>query len=62
MRKGRDEIIKKRRDFLEKRRFNQLSQDKRVIWMTYCDKETPCTKVGKYFNKFINNELEDFKA
>ncbi len=30
--------------------------------MVYKDDETPCTKVGKYFNKFINNELEEFKA
>ena len=29
--------------------------------MIYKDKETPCTKISKYFNKFIMNELKDFK-
>jgi hypothetical protein len=29
--------------------------------MSYIDKETPCTKIAKYFRKFIQNELTDFK-
>ena len=62
MRNERDKEIKQRSEFLEKRRFNQLSKDKRVIWMTYLDKETPCTKVGKYFNEFLNGTLEEYKA
>ena len=62
MRRGIDQKIKERKDFLEKRRFNQLSKEHKEIYMTYMDNETPCTKVTKYFNKFLTGELEDFKA
>ena len=61
MRQEKDMAIKKKRDFLEKRRFNQLSKDKRIIWMAYEDKDTPCSKIAKYFNQFILKEIEDIK-
>lgn len=61
MRKERDEAIMSRKQFKEKRRFNQLSDKKRVIWMVYEDDNTPCTKIAKYFDKFVKNELLDYK-
>jgi hypothetical protein len=61
MRNSKDEVVMARKNFLSKRRFNQLSKDKRCMWMTYWDDETPCTKVARYFNKFINNQMDEFK-
>ncbi len=55
MRQPKDKAIKARNDFLDKRRFNQLSDSKRVIWMTYQDAATPCTKIAKYFDKFATD-------
>ena len=29
--------------------------------MVYEDKDTPCTKIAKYFDKFVKDELQDYK-
>jgi len=61
MRALRDKEHNSRKDFLEKRRFNQLSTDRRVIWMVYNDEETPCSKVARFFSRFIDGTLGEFK-
>jgi len=33
----------------------------REVWMTFNDPETPCTKVARYLNKFVDGSLEEFK-
>jgi len=61
MRRDKDIAIQTRKEFKEKRRFNQLSKTKRVIWMTYHDEDTPCSKISKYFDKYVKGELQEFR-
>ena len=61
MRNSRDEKIRVKKDFLQKRRYNQLSQSKKDVMLVYQDEETPCSKVARYFKKALDNSFLEHK-